>query len=226
MGLIIPVTVPGTVPGTVPSGTVPTKHQQPPNNHLHPKKETQMPRTARLTDPGRPHHITQRGNYQQKIFDSEADYRFYLNHISKYSLEHKLSIIAYCLMPNHVHFIATPLSEDSLVKTFAVTNMRYSQYFNKKHNTKGHLWQGRFFSCPLQERHLFAAMRYVENNPVRCKLVNNAEDWPWSSAKSHVFKTPDYLLLTYMTDILSIPNWKTYLSEPENNMIISKIRKT
>lgn len=183
-----------------------------------------MPRTARLVDPCRPHHITQRGNYQQRIFSCDADYSHYLNNIKEYSQKFALSIIAYCLMPNHVHFIATPLHEHSLVKTFTVTNMRYSQYFNKKNKLRGHLWQGRFFSCPLQERHLFAAMRYVENNPVRSELVNNAEDWPWSSARSHVFITPDYLPLIKMADILTIPDWKTYLTQPETEAILSGMR--
>ena len=80
-------------------------------------------------------------------------------------------------MPNHVHFIAIPQQKYSLAKTFNACHMRYSQYYNKKKNKKGHLWQGRFYSCALYAKHLYEAVRYVENNPVRAKIVKKAEQW-------------------------------------------------
>ena len=64
--------------------------------------------------------------------------------------------------------------------------MRYSQYCNEKIGQRGHLWQGRFYSCPLDGVHLYMAMRYVERNPVRARIVEKAEDYTWSSAASHV----------------------------------------
>jgi putative transposase len=124
-----------------------------------------MSRIARLVAVGYPHHITQRGNYKQKTFRSQKDFLQYLNWIEEYCKKYLLLIFAYSLMPNHVHFIATPQKENSLSKSFGTAHGRYSQFFNKKHNLRGHLWQDRFYSCALDERHLYAAVRYVEKIP-------------------------------------------------------------
>ena len=91
-----------------------------------------MPRTARIVVPDLPYHITQRGNYRQDVFEDDEDRLGYLSWIDEYSKKYKLSIVAYCLMDNHVHFIAIPREEDSLAKVFSISHMRYSQYFNKK----------------------------------------------------------------------------------------------
>jgi len=97
-----------------------------------------------------------------------------------------MKIYAYCLMTNHVHFLAAPLRRDSLAMTFKYTNMRYSSYFNKKNRRSGHLWQGRFYSCPLHHDHALEALRYVERNPVRAKMVRLPWEYEWSSAREHV----------------------------------------
>jgi len=73
-------------------------------------------------------------------------------------------------MDNHVHFIVVPQHPYSLAKTSKQVHMRYSQYFNRRMGRKGHLWQGRFYSCPLDKIHLYTAIRYVEQNPVRAGL--------------------------------------------------------
>ena len=144
-----------------------------------------MPRLARVVVVGLPHHITQRGNYRQKIFNNDSDRERYLIWVAEYAGKNGLSILAYCLMDNHVHFIAVPGREDSLARAFNSAHMRYSQYFNGKHKLTGHLWQGRFYSCVLDERHLLAAARYIERNPVRVKLVSRPEAWKWASASAH-----------------------------------------
>jgi len=114
-----------------------------------------------------PHHITQRGNYRQKIFADDTDRRKYLSLLKEESKRYHLIILAYYLMSNHVHFMAIPQREDSMGEVFKYTNMRYSQYYNKKINARGHLFQGRFFSCVLDERHMITCARYIERNPVR-----------------------------------------------------------
>lgn len=144
-----------------------------------------MPRLARVVGVGLPHHITQRGNYRQKIFNNDSDRERYLHWVAEYSRKNALSVLAYCLMDNHVHFIAVPDKQDSLARAFNGAHMRYSQYFNGKHNLAGHLWQGRFYSCVLDGRHLLAAARYTERNPVRAGLVPGPEAWKWSSAEAH-----------------------------------------
>ncbi|WP_367358841.1 transposase, partial [Mesotoga sp.] len=106
--------------------------------------------------------------------------------VSEYSRKYQMKIYAYCLMTNHVHFLAAPLRRDSLAMTFKYANMRYSSYFNKKNRRSGHLWQGRYYSCPLHHDHALEALRYVERNPVRAKMVRLPWEYEWSSAREHV----------------------------------------
>ncbi len=187
-----------------------------------------MPRIARVVSVGLPHHITQRGNYQQDVFFEPDDRRQYLSWIREYSLKYSLSILAYCLMQNHVHFIATPNEIDSLAKTFNAAHMRYSQYFNKKLKQRGHLWQGRFYSCVLDEPHLLLAARYIERNPVRAGLVKKPWQWPWSSAISHANGKENGLI--ELGDLLGIigmscPSWAKYIDSPEEKNFLQRVRK-
>ncbi|MCX5850004.1 MAG: transposase [Deltaproteobacteria bacterium] len=184
-----------------------------------------MPRLARITAIGYPHHVTQRGNYRQRVFKTNNDYKQYLSWLNEYSEKNSLDIWAYCLMPNHVHFICVPQKIDSLARTFNTLHMRYSQYMNKKQGACGHLWQGRFFSCILDEKHLFAAVRYVENNPVRAGIVKSQGEYHWSSAKGHINKGGDLILCkkSFLHD--DIEDWLSYLNSGEDNNIVECIRK-
>ncbi len=186
-----------------------------------------MARSARIVVPNYPFHITQRGNYRQKIFDDQEDRSTYLKWINEYSKKYDLTPLAYCLMDNHVHFVAIPGEENSLSKVFSVVHMRYSQYYNKKKATGGHLWQGRFYSCLLDEIHLMAAMRYVEKNPVRARLVKKAWDWKWSSAGFHTGRSTEILGLGDIEEIvgLGVEGWEEYLEGDEIKKELEKIRK-
>ncbi len=186
-----------------------------------------MPRTARIVIPDLPYHITQRGNYRQDIFQDNEDRLSYLSWINDYSKKYKLSIFAYCLMDNHVHFIAIPRKEDSLAKVFSISHMRYSQYFNKKKNASGHLWQGRFYSCVLDEGYLLAALRYVERNPVRAGIVRKPWRWKWSSAGVHVGKENGIINIEQITNLIdtSTEEWKEYIGSDENEEEVEDIRK-
>ena len=184
-----------------------------------------MPRIARAIAVDYPHHVTQRGNYQYPVFDDNNDFKQYLHWLKEYSQKYGLKIWAYCLMTNHVHFICVPKEETSLSKTFNALHMRYSQYLNNKRGKKGHLWQGRFFSSILDERHLYAAIRYVENNPVRVGMVDHAEQYRWSSAKGHLKKGSNDILDhdCYLEN--EIKDWEAYLSEKEDKALVESIRK-
>jgi Transposase and inactivated derivatives len=161
-------------------------------------------RTARAVAKNYPHHVTQTGNYQQPVFEDENDYRQYLFWLKDCSQKYDLKIWAYCLMTNHVHYVCIPSNENSLSKTFNALHMRYSQYFNRK---KGYLWQGRFFSCILDETHTFTAIRYIENNPVRAGIVKTPEAYQWSSARTHINRGEDAILSNdcYLEE--SIKDW-------------------
>ena len=184
-----------------------------------------MPRIARAVAIGYPHHVTQRGNYQQPIFDEEEDYLRYRAWLRKYSRKYGLDIWAYCLMTNHVHLVCVPNGEDSLAKAFNTLHMRYSQSFNRKKGLKGHLWQGRFFSCVLDERHLYAAIRYVENNPVRARLTEDPGNYSWSSARGHIYKDDDPVLSRNCHLETEIKDWRRYLEETDEEGVIETIRK-
>ena len=187
-----------------------------------------MPRLARIVGIGLPHHITQRGNYRQSIFNSDDDRDAYLRWISEYSDKHGLLVLAYCLMNNHVHFIAVPEQEDSMARVFNSAHMRYSQYFNGKHKISGHLWQGRFFSCVLDSRRLLAAARYVERNPVRAGLIRSPEKWNWSSAAVHCLGENGSC--GFALDSLweytgtNKSEWKSFLMEADKASELSDIR--
>ncbi|MBU0758955.1 MAG: transposase [Candidatus Omnitrophica bacterium] len=188
-----------------------------------------MPRIARVVAVGYPHHITQRGNYGQVVFRDDIDKERYLAWIGKYSDKYGLPLLVDSLMPTHVHFIGIPLKEDSLAKTFNAAHMRYSQYFNNKMKTKGHLWQGRFYSCALDENHLIAAARYIERNPVRAKLVNKPWEWKWSSASVHIGADNAQLLeLKNLFEIIDIPqgSWRSFIDREDDRSEMEIIKKS
>jgi putative transposase len=170
-----------------------------------------MPRSARIIIPGMPHHVIQRGNRKQTIFASDQDRQLYLRYIKAACIRNSVTCLAWCLMGNHVHLILTPPSADALRATMASTHTRYAQWINSSQDLSGHLFQGRFHSYAMDDAHLIAAARYVENNPVKAGLVEFAEDWRWSSARSHIRDIDDGL-----TDRAALmhhlPNWRAYLA--------------
>ncbi len=134
---------------------------------------------------GLPHHVTQRGNSCQDVFRTHNDRKVYLEAFSDHAAQYGLRVWGYCLMTNHVHFVAVPEQENSLAKVFGRTHCDYARYANIVRRSGGHFWQARFYSCALDEPHAWRALAYVERNPVRAGLVAAAEDYPWSSAAAH-----------------------------------------
>ena len=153
-----------------------------------------MPRSARVVIPEAPHHVIQRGNRRQLTFFGPDDYRAYLEIAAEVFAEAKVEVWAYCLMPNHVHLIATPADETGLTKAIGAPHQRYTWRINQKQGWTGCLWQSRFGSFPMDEEYLRLCARYVGLNPVRAGLVRRAADWPWSSVTAHLSRGPDHLL--------------------------------
>jgi len=183
-----------------------------------------MARTARVVVPGFPHHATQRGNRGAEIFLDSQDRQFFLTLLHKYSQRYYLAVWAYCLMPNHVHVIAVPNRIESLSCSLHDVSTVYALHFNRKNEIKGHVWQNRFFSCPLDDEHLWAAVRYVERNPVRAKLVDKAEMFEWSSAAAHCGLRKDRILSNEFPYSGVVENWNDWLKY-EDDMQIKKVRK-
>ena len=144
-----------------------------------------MARISRLVVPEYPHHITQRGVRSMDIFQTDEDRQAYLQFLAEESGRFDVEILVWCLMSNHVHFIAIPRREDSLARAFGEAHRRYTRMKNFAEGVRGYLFQGRFNSCVLDERHLLAAASYIELNPVRAHIMKKAWDYPWSSASFH-----------------------------------------
>jgi putative transposase len=184
-----------------------------------------MPRIARVVVPGLPYHLTQRGNRREDVFFCDADWRKYLELAREYSIQFGLKILAYCLMINHLHLACIPLLATSLAKVFKPVHSRYAQYLNGRLGICGRLWQGRFFSCPMDEDHLWAAIRYVERNPVRARMVARAEDYTWSSAGAHCGMREDPILspLPELCPPETL-NWSSWLADREDENLLARIR--
>ncbi len=173
-----------------------------------------------------PYHISQRGNYRQPVFFGEADYQQYLEFLWVYAARYGLEILAYCLMPNHIHVIAVAHLELALARTFGLGHMRYTQYIHHRDHRIGHLWQGRFFAAPLDEEYLSRAVRYVEVNPLRAQLVAQPEDWPWSSARTHL--QGERLPGASYPPSEALANWREYLAidDPVEELNLLRRRTT
>ena len=171
-----------------------------------------MTRSARIVLPGVPHHITQRGIRQSNIFIDDYGRLFYSDLLLEASERHSMFIHSYTWMTNHVHIVAVPASEDTFEKVFRRTHSEYARQFNKKYKLRGYLWQDRFFSCPMDESHYWAAMRYVERNPVRAGMVSRSEDYEWSSASAHCGLSSDRLLTNLPILPLGMTSWSEWLA--------------
>lgn len=184
-----------------------------------------MARLARVIAVGHPHHVLQRGNRRQKVFFKDSDKEKYLEILNLQARLFELEIWAYCLMDNHVHLIVMPKTEDSLTKAISETHQLYTRMINFRENWRGYLWQGRFKSNPMDERYLYGAVRYVERNPVRAKIVKKAERYPWSSAKAHVRGTKEKLLSDFYL-LEEIDDWSKYLMEENDEKEIKLFRRS
>lgn len=145
-----------------------------------------MPQRSRVVAVGVPHHITQRGNARQDIFVSDKLRRVYLAILKENSRKYDLRILAYCLMTNHVHLVVVPERETSMASTFRRAHARFGHYWNAEFARSGHLWQNRYYSCPVGPDAVGRVIAYVENNPVRASMVDRADSYRWSSCIPHL----------------------------------------
>ena len=169
-----------------------------------------MPQVARLVVPGLPHHITQRGNRRLQTFFRPEDYQTYLMLMAEACARHGVEIWSYCLMPNHAHLIAVPSAESALAEAMGEAHKRYTLRVNAREGWTGYLWQGRFGSYAMDERHTLNAARYIEMNPVAAGLVVSPTAYPWSSAAANVEGRTDLLVQRSVIPGF-VPGWKDVL---------------
>lgn len=174
-----------------------------------------MPRKARLIAAGLPHHVVQRGNRKMPVFFQKDDYIFYLSLIAEHAKKEGVSIWAWCLMENHVHFIVVPETAEALARMFREAHRRYTAFINKREGWTGHLWQDRFSSYIMDEPHALMAARYIENNPVAAGIAAHAGDYYWSSARYHLGLRKIDPLITGTHSLQElVPDWRAYLEDP------------
>jgi putative transposase len=157
-------------------------------------------------------------------FFRDEDYLAYIDLMAEWCRKCSVEVWAYCLMPNHVHLLVVPSSDDGLRQAIGETHRRYSRMINFRENWRGHLWQGRFASFPMDETYLLAAARYVEMNPVRAHLAQDAASWSWSSARAHLAGKDDQLVKA--TPLLEIAgDWRLFLGGTTEEEQMNNIRK-
>jgi len=186
-----------------------------------------MARFARVVVVDVAHHVTQRGNARQVILSNDRDRVTYLELLRHYSELHGLALLGYCLMSNHVHLIVVPRASDALAQALKHSHGRYAAYWNARSSSSGHVWQGRFYSCPLDETHLWQALRYVELNPVRAGMVPEAVKWRWSSAAAHCGSgaPQDLLEMAPWRKRWTVAGWIEYLAAMESPSQLATLRQ-
>lgn len=159
-----------------------------------------MPRQPRIIVPEIALHVVQRGHNRQRCFRHELDYRVYLNWLGKLLGPTGCLLHAYCLMTNHVHLFITPSRLDSCAKLMRNLGQRYAQFFNRRYERRGSLWEGRFRSCLVDSsRYVLACQRYIELNPVRAGMVESASAYRWSSHNANSGRVLSRLLSPHPT---------------------------
>jgi len=153
-----------------------------------------MPRRPRNYLPGQPYHIVQRGNNREPCFRARTDFMAYLELWRAKSAWYGVDVHAFCLMPNHIHFIVTSAEADGISNTMKTVGSRYAAYFNRRYQRTGTLWEGRHRSSLIDsDNYLLTCYRYVELNPVRAAIVTLPGDYEWSSFHFNTDARPSWL---------------------------------
>ena len=183
-----------------------------------------MPRMSRQLAGGQVYHVINRGNDKQVVFRKRLDYEAFLDLMVMAKERCPLGLFAYCLMPNHFHFVASPDDDVSLSSWMQWLMTTHVRRYNRHYERSGHVWQGRFKSFPVQDDdHLLILMKYVEGNPVRSGLVSTARDWEWSSHGENT-----RALSRHLTDEVPrvLPeNWTQYVDMPWKTSNLDCVRK-
>ena len=188
-----------------------------------------MPRVSRFVLPNVVHHVVACGVNKQNIFRSAIDRETYLRQFAKVAEEEKVLVHGYCLMQNHVHWLLTPTTPSGLARLFQRVHTWWAVTFNRKYQRTGHLFQSRYHSSPLDEQHYWEALRYVELNPKKARLIKQPEAWQYSSARAHLTGQPDsyFNLVPVQTKrAFSVSDWQLFLGTADHNIEHSLRRAT
>jgi putative transposase len=187
-----------------------------------------MVRMARLVVPGLPHHVTQRGVRSIDVFDDDEDRQLYLALMKEQCERFGVRFLCWCLMSSHVHLVAIPQRDGALARGIGEAHRRYTRAKNSRGGVRGYLFQGRFSSCALDKRHLMAAARYVDLNPVAAGTVDAPEAYEWSSARFHLDgRRKDALVRDEDRDLLGlVDDWRAFLAEGVDEVAARRLERS
>jgi putative transposase len=200
-----------------------------------------MPRIERGQTGGICIHVVNRGNGRANVFHDEDDYAAFVDILGQGCERTPMRVVSCCLMPTHIHLVLWPWEEGDLSTWMQWVMTSHVRRHHRRHDTSGHVWQGRFKSFPIQRRHPSAAerargvvetgdpvrqvVRYVERNPLRAGLVTSAERWPWSSL--HWWSTPATAPAFWQRDAVRRPaNWLMLVNHPETDEELAALRQS
>lgn len=186
-----------------------------------------MTRSARIVFPDVPYHLTQRGVNRQSVFVQDDEYQLYLDILRRFAQKYGLTILGYCLMPDHIHLVGIPQQESSLAQVLGYTHSRFAQVTNPRHQRYGHLWHGRFYGCLLDDAQCVHALRYIERNPLRAGIVACPCEYPWSSASAHCggVDSSGPLDLSGWSERWPGDTWQEYLQDPKADDDMPELRR-
>ena len=183
-----------------------------------------MARTARSVVGGVCYHVINRGNRRATVFHTPADYDGFTALMARASERMPMRILAYCLMPNHFHFVLWPRGDQDTSRWMHWLMTTHVVRYHKAHGTSGRIWQGRFKAFPIQaDRHLLTVMRYVERNPVRAGLVDSAADWKWSSLSEFLGRSSRRLLSA--GPVTKPRRWQDIVDQPQSENQLAAVRR-
>ena len=163
-----------------------------------------------------------------QTFFCDDDYGAYLGLLRPWCGRYGVEVLAYCLMPNHVHMILVPSTAEGLARAVGETNRRYTRRINFRENWRGYLWQGRFASFVMDDSYLVSAAAYMERNPVKAGLVDAPEQWPWSSAAAHVAGRGDAVAAgDWLTEMTAgwVCTWEEYLAQDADKDLVGRLAR-
>jgi REP-associated tyrosine transposase len=181
-----------------------------------------MPRPLRNAPAGVIFHVLNRGNARANVFHKPRDYTAFLELLSRARKKASVDVLGWCLMPNHVHLVLRPAADDSLSRYMQWLLTTHAHRYRASRADTGHVWQGRFKSCPVEtDRYFITVLRYVERNPVGA-LVARAEDWPWSSLRERITDSPSRLLTASPVELAD--HWTNLVNEPLTSRELARVR--
>src|SRR5436190_807959 len=192
-----------------------------------------MPRPLRPIADGLIYHVINRGNNRQTVFRKAGDFQAFLEALANLKERRPFDLLGYCLLNNHFHLLIRPL-ETTISRIVQSLLVSHTQRYHKHYRSGGHVWQGRFKSPVVQnDEHVLTVLRYIEANPLRAGIVENAADYIWSSYRVHgLGETCDLLspLVTY-DELAKNPNtrqrkWAEKVHRPLDERAAAAIRRS